>query len=94
MYIYSSVLPGEGWLEGTSSKPTALKVNTERSEALSSQGVTWRKQGATGTSCTRRSFISTEEIYFYSYSQEQHAQECDKVTLTGSFQGALGQGAR
>lgn len=51
------------------------------------------KHGATGTSCTRRSFISTEERYFYSYSLEQHAQECDKVALIGSFRGAVEQGA-
>lgn len=82
------------WQGGTSSKPTTLKVNTERSEALSSQGITWTKQEATGTSCTRRSFISTEERHFYSSSLEQHAQECDKVALTESFQDAIGQGAK
>jgi len=32
---------------------------TDRVESLSSQGATWRRQGATGASCTGRGFIST-----------------------------------
>lgn len=68
-------------------------MSTKRSEALSSQGVTRRKQGETGTSCTRN-LISTEERHFYSCSLEQCDQECDKLIFTGSFQGAIGRDDR
>jgi len=40
-------------------------VTTKRTEALSSQGATRRRQGAMGTSCTGRGFILTQERNFF-----------------------------
>jgi len=43
-------------------------------EALSSQGATWRRQGAKGSSRTMRSFVLIEERIFYSENNQSTKQ--------------------
>lgn len=63
-------------------------------EVLSSQGITWKRQGNTGTSCIERELSSQYNKDFFTMktiSQEQPSQGNSRYTIPGRFQAAIKQ---
>lgn len=65
-----------------------LKAATKRTEALTSHGATWRRQGSADISCIEGGFILTEQRYFFIViyrSMEQPPQGHGEFSITGRF---------
>lgn len=75
---------------GTSSQHSGIwRAATKLKKAFSSQGATWRRQEAAGTTCMRFHFSIRKN-----HSLEQLTQGHRGAPLTGGFQDAIGLGAR